>query len=132
MALKISNAVMAVVLVFSAAVQVNDPDPAPWVVAYGMSAVLCVVWALGHLTARVALANVFALAVLMAMTGLQPSGEAAMSWGPTWGPLGEEILREQLGLALAAGWLVVLGMTQARVEAGVARGAVASPAQRTS
>ena len=36
-----ANAVMLLAFVFSAAVQVNDPDPVGWMAVYGAAAVVC-------------------------------------------------------------------------------------------
>jgi hypothetical protein len=37
----VANAIMLLMFVFSAAVQLNDPDPLPWMGIYGAAAAVC-------------------------------------------------------------------------------------------
>ena len=40
LALRISHGIMAALFAFSAALQFNDPDPAPWIVLYAVAAIV--------------------------------------------------------------------------------------------
>jgi hypothetical protein len=51
--MKILNLLLAIVFVVFAFLQINDPDPAIWILIYGVMAVLCVLAAFGHYYTRV-------------------------------------------------------------------------------
>lgn len=104
---KLLTALMALALLSSAAVQLNDPDPIRWVLLYGVAALACVLHLFGRCPRSLPLA-VLAVSVLWALSlvpSLQPVplsevfGEAGM-YGP-----GVEEARELGGLLL-----VMLGM----------------------
>lgn len=111
------DVLMAAVFVFAAVIQYNDPDPAAWVLVYGLGAVLCAVDLAGRLTAWAALVYVLLCVGFVLFVAASGPGEAHMGWGPAWGPLDSEVVREMLGLSLAAGWATLLGMRAARTGA---------------
>ncbi|MFT4625563.1 MAG: hypothetical protein ACI8PZ_004231 [Myxococcota bacterium] len=108
---RLGNAVWGALLLLGALVQLNDPDPLVWVVAYSVPAALCAaaiadrlaywlpaLWAAGALfwAATIAAAGVTESNPMRGPSGLFESGLLA-----------EEIVRESLGLGLiAAGCLV--------------------------
>ena len=111
MVYRIVNGGWALLFAYAAAVQVNDPDPAGWILVYGTAAVICLV----AVADRIPVRPVFAFAVLAllfsAAAWLTDSGESRpMSGFPPWGPLREEVVREVLGLLLVAGWMAAIGV----------------------
>ena len=46
--MKIVNLLLAVLFLVFAFVQINDPDPAVWILIYGVTAVMCVLAAFGY------------------------------------------------------------------------------------
>ena len=103
---RIGNLIWAVLLVTGASVQLNDPDPALWVGAYTLSAVLSIAaaterlpWVAPAIWAGVTLT----WALVIAASGVDESN-------PMRGPGGllesglfaEEIVRESMGLTLMA------------------------------
>jgi len=102
-------AFMAVVFLFAAAVQVNDPDPLRWIAAYGVAAALSVAECLGRTRSGLALLACIGFAV-GAQRGLpellQARAEAFTSFhmrSPA-----DEVARESLGLLLCAFWSALL------------------------
>lgn len=110
LALRVANAALGLLFVFSVAVQYNDPDPVRWMVIYGLAALACVAW-----ERRLASRLRFAVPAVAAAW--------AVAWGrtvhlgvPAWTALtdwqmhaqGSEELRETCGLALVAGWTLLL------------------------
>lgn len=106
-----ANVVFALVFVFSAVVQWNDPDPYVWVVVYGAAAAACVqairrrnrVW-LPAAVGLVALAWAasFAPGVLGEVEFLEMFGAFEME------SVAIEESREMYGLLIVAGWMAVL------------------------
>jgi hypothetical protein len=47
--MRLTNALFALLFTFSVGVQVNDPDPVPWMLVYGSAVGVCVLWHLGRL-----------------------------------------------------------------------------------
>ena len=99
---------MAALFVVFALVQLNDPDPAAWVLAYGITALFSAYSAFRPAPwLQIALWALFALflglRLLLAWDGTSnPMGSA---WQ---GPLSEEVVREGLGLLLVAVWMAVV------------------------
>jgi hypothetical protein len=54
--MKVVNLLLAVLLVVFAFVQVNDPDPALWILIYGIMAVTCVLAAFGFYYKKILMA----------------------------------------------------------------------------
>ena len=54
--MKIVNLLLAVLFVVFAFLQINDPDPAIWILIYGVMAVTCVLAAFGHYYPKVLIA----------------------------------------------------------------------------
>lgn len=101
------SVLMGLAFISFAVVQFNDPDPAQWIVIYGLMALASFLGAarrLGHRTA-------FALAATMAvLTWVYSDTSRAFD-------LDDEIVREELGLALATVWALVLAFVMQRVSA---------------
>ena len=116
----IVNGFVAGMFLVSAALQLNDPDPMPWVLAYLSTAGLGLLAAAGRLPAKLALGWSLALLVFFAWTALTGRGEASMRWGPSWGPLDTEVARELLGLGIAIAWAAVLAWRSRRLRAATA------------
>ena len=60
--MKIANLLLAVLFVVFAFLQINDPDPAIWILIYGITAVTCVLAAFGYYYPKVLLAIVIVFA----------------------------------------------------------------------
>jgi len=109
--MKILNYVMTAVFIFSVIVQYNDPDPALWMLIYGLAGAACALAIMGRLN------WVFPAAV----------GIAALMWALTLAPgvvgkaaFGElfeafemkdervEVAREMGGLLIVAFWMAAL------------------------
>jgi hypothetical protein len=109
---KVADALFLLMFVFSVIVQVNDPDPLPWMAIYGAAAVACLLSLMGRLPWQFAV-----------LTGI-----IALIWSATIAPrvigqvpfldmfaefemkdIGVEESREMYGLLLIGGWMAVLG-----------------------
>jgi hypothetical protein len=109
--MKIANYLMAAAFLFSAIVQYNDPDPARWILIYGLAFVACV------------------LAITRRLSWMFPAaiGIAALAWAITLAPgvVGRvafaelfeafemkdervEVAREVGGLLIIAFWMAAL------------------------
>ncbi len=108
---RIANGIMGVLFVFSAAVQVNDPDPVLWVAIYLLAAVICGlamrgaagVW-LSGLVALVAV--LWATRILPRVFGIVPFLDMFGAWEMR--DIGIEESREMYGLFIVAAWMTVL------------------------
>jgi hypothetical protein len=118
LALRIASGGWALLFVFAAAVQWNDPDPVRWTLGYGAVAAVSAAVAFG---ARPLVPAVLVLAgVLVAFGFFAPSlrhatPEALASFGMS-GAAEEEEAREAIGLGLAAAWMgvVVVALVRGR------------------
>lgn len=109
---KVADAAVLLMFVFSLVVQVNDPDPLPWMLIYGAAAVACLLSIIGRLP--------WQLPVVV--------GIIALAWAATIAPrvigqvpfqdmfaefemkdIGVEESREMYGLLLIGGWMALLG-----------------------
>lgn len=109
---KVADAAVLLMFVFSLVVQVNDPDPLPWMLIYGAAAVTCLLSIIGRLP--------WQLPVVV--------GIIALAWAATIAPrvigqvpfqdmfaefemkdIGVEESREMYGLLLIGGWMALLG-----------------------
>lgn len=117
MAMRIANAIFALLFVFAAVVQYNDPDPLLWIAAYTAAAAACVAWEFGRAPRWVP--GVLAVVTLgwagLIAAGIRldaPFGEALTDWQMHAG--GSEELREALGLVLVAAWMTALALVPRR------------------
>ena len=109
---RIAHAVMATCFALSVAVQLNDPDPLPWIVVYGGALVACVLayaekqaWPVAALTGVVALG--WAIAIFTSMAdGLVPVSELFVEPGMKTARVEES--REVLGLSIVVAWTAVI------------------------
>lgn len=98
---RITSAGMTVLLLCAAALQYNDPDPLIWIAVYLAAAGVAAAGAMDRLRWEVAgvvaaVALVWAAVLAMRVIGQQP--------------LFEEEGREMLGLTIAGGWSLILGI----------------------
>jgi hypothetical protein len=114
------NALMMLAFTASVIVQVNDPDPLPWMLLYGAAATACLLallrrdrWWLPALTGAITLAWAASLAprVIGNVPFLDMFGAFEMK------STAIEESREMYGLLLVAGWMAVLAVTAARAPA---------------
>lgn len=104
--------VIAALLAFAAALNVNDPDPVRWVAIYGVACVVSVVVAvMGTVPAVVAVVVggvALAWALVWAMRG--PNLEAYAHMFDEWEmkSAAVEEARETCGLLIVAGWMATL------------------------
>lgn len=113
----ILNAAMLLVFVFSAVVQMNDPDPLVWVAMYGAAAFACVLalmrrghWSYPALVSVVSL--VWVATYAPRVLGRVPFGSMFGAW--EMADTGIEEARETYGLMIVAVWMVVLAVRTAR------------------
>jgi len=105
------NAVMALLFVFAAAVQYNDPDPLRWMAIYLAAAAACVLALLGRLRwfvpAAVGLvALAWAATLAPHVLGHVRMGEMVEAWEMK--DVRVEEGREMYGLLIVAAWMAVL------------------------
>jgi hypothetical protein len=109
---KVADALFLLMFVFSVIVQVNDPDPLPWMAIYGAAAVACLLslmgrlpWQFAVLTGIIALiwSATIAPRVIGQVSFLDMFAEFEMK------DIGVEESREMYGLLLIGGWMAVLG-----------------------
>lgn len=111
---RIANAGFGLLFAFSATVQLNDPDPLPWLTVYAAASLACLAWERRWWPRwlPVATAAVGAAALLGGIAGafalrLQVPWLAALSdWDMRTS--GAEVLRETCGLLLVTGWMFAL------------------------
>ena len=109
---KIADVLFLLMFAFSVVVQLNDPDPLPWMLIYGAATVACLLSIMGRLPWQFAV-----------VTGI-----IALAWAATIAPrvigqvpfmdmfaefemkdIGVEESREMYGLILIGGWMAALG-----------------------
>ena len=106
MPLRICSAAFALLFLFGAVVQWNDPDPLRWMVAYLAVAGLSGAAALGRvslLPTAVVLAGLLSWLLLWSPAFAHSSLDAMRSFGMS-GAAQEEEVREAWGLLLLVGW----------------------------
>lgn len=109
--MRVLNLFMALLFVFAALVQYNDPDPLRWMGLYLAAAGACI-WAWKQPQQVLAPALVGAIALVWALTlapevvGKVPFGEMFSAWEMK--NTGVEESREMYGLAIVGGWMLVL------------------------
>lgn len=104
---------MLLLFTLGAAVQVNDPDPVPWIAVYGLAAAVCLLsllrrmhWTLPALLCAVALAWAATLA---------PRAIGRVPFRDMFGAfemrtVGIEESREMYGLLIIAAWMAMLAL----------------------
>jgi hypothetical protein len=110
------HGVMAAIFLFSAVLQLNDPDPAPWVAIYLAAGGLAALAAAGcrppwRRPAAVILAGIavaWALAIAFTSPEVPPLRALVGDWGMR--AAGIEERRETLGLLLLALWAAVVAL----------------------
>lgn len=108
---QVADGLFGLLFLYSAAMNLNDPDPWVWVVLYGAGAYGCVLAALGRLGFDMAaitamLYGIGAVVVAYNATG----GSQDMKGFPQVGIFKQELVRESLGLGLVAFWMVVISV----------------------
>ena len=110
--LRAVSALFALLFSFAAVVQLNDPDPALWVLAYGAAAVLAGLFAAGRaLLIPNAIAALAFAAGFMILAPSLPDAPAAAFQSVEMQAVAHEEPREALGLALCAVWSGLLALT---------------------
>ena len=104
---------MLLLFTLGAAVQLNDPDPVPWIAVYALAAATCLLsvlrripWTLPALLGAVALA--WAATLAPRVVGRVPFGE--MFGAFEMRSVGIEESREMYGLLIIAAWMAVLAL----------------------
>lgn len=105
-----ANACMFVMFMAGAAVQLNDPDPEVWILAYASAALVCAAAALdmrGH-REHVVRGSAAALGTVIAtaITVIRPALLGARKYGVSFAAMEQvEEFRELVGLCILAAWL---------------------------
>jgi hypothetical protein len=112
----------AVLFLFSAVVQWNDPDPLPWMAIYGAASILCVAAAMGlgrlRWPATIAgLAMVWAIVIFTGLADLTAFTRMFTTYEMM--SADQEEAREILGLAIVILWM--LGLVAEQLAAARAR-----------
>lgn len=105
--------VFAVLFLWSAALQCNDPDPLFWIAVYAMAAVLCVYY--GVTTERKFKRAIGILALIFSLQCMVYGLVLWKGFAPGW--TGDEEMRESLGLliiAIVCGFPALLDLKQSR------------------
>ena len=109
---KIADTLFLLMFVFSVVVQVNDPDPLPWMAIYGAAALACLLsllgklpWWLAVITGLIALA--WAATIAPRVVGQVPFMDMFAEFEMR--DIAVEESREMYGLLLIGGWMAVLG-----------------------
>jgi len=108
---KVADVVFLLLFLMSVAVQVNDPDPARWMLMYGAAAVACALSLARRLPrwlpmAIAAVAVLWGLTILPRVLGKVPFLDMFAAWEMK--DIGIEESREAYGLLLVATWMLVL------------------------
>jgi transmembrane protein TMEM220 len=109
---KIADVLFLLMFAFSVVVQLNDPDPLPWMAIYGAAAVACLLslmgklpWQFAVLTGIIALA--WAATIAPRVMGQVPFMDMFAEFEMK--DIGVEESREMYGLILVGGWMAALG-----------------------
>lgn len=115
---RLTNIAMAVLFAFGVIVQLNDPDPTPWMVVYALACALTVLRAVRVTVPVVAPVAVGVLALVwgMAVAAARPEFEVYRQMFGAWEmeSAAVEEAREATGLVLIAFWMAVLSWTGRR------------------
>lgn len=106
-------AAFGALFVYSACMQLDDPDPARWIAVYGAAAILSLLAAVQRPAPLIAprVLAVLAAAGLLYVAGFGVDDSVTMTPLPG-NVLPDETVRESLGLALVAGVMAWLGWGQ--------------------
>lgn len=110
---RVVDAVMVAVLLLSAAVQVNDPDPIPWIAIYVGAAVVTLLFMLRGVRWWIPIA-ITVLTMGWSAT-LSPYVIGRVRFGDMFGDwemhdIGIEQAREMYGLLIVAVWMLIIGL----------------------
>jgi hypothetical protein len=129
---RVVNGLGLLLFVYSASVQLNDPDPVRWVTVYGITAVLCA-WAIAYGVVPIKLTLPWAIltgTIAFPLWWYSRGTSHPMPGFPQWGVLREETVRESIGLALCALWSTGLAAHAARRAVLAAEGEAPPPPPR--
>ncbi len=98
---------MAVLFIFAAIVQYNDPDSLIWIVTYGLAATVCVLWARTEVSKAVPITLAVVSLIWSALIFPGNTGQAAFS-SFSMQSIEVEEMRESLGLLIIAVWMLIL------------------------
>ena len=109
---KAADVLFLLMFAFSVVVQLNDPDPLPWMLVYGAAALACLLsllgklpWQLAVVTGIIALA--WAASIAPRVIGQVPFMDMFAEFEMK--DIGVEESREMYGLILIGGWMSILG-----------------------
>ena len=109
---KVADVLFLLMFAFSVVVQVNDPDPLPWMAIYGAAALACLLsligklpWQFAVVTGIIALA--WAASIAPRVIGQVPFMEMFAEFEMK--DIGVEESREMYGLILIGGWMSIVG-----------------------
>lgn len=103
---------VAVLFALFALLQVNDPDPLPWIFIYGVTSLYTAYSAVR--TPHFAPYAVWAALCLIAGVWTIGSWDGSSQPMGGGGIFGEEVVREALGLGLAGLWMVIVAIRLGR------------------
>ena len=109
--MRVAGIIACAIFALSALVQLNDPDPVPWVLAYASAAGIALAALLGKEVKW--LASVAGIGFAIGAVAFSPAlGVAPISelLAPGMKTIEIEEARESLGLALCAAWMAVLAL----------------------
>ena len=117
--MKAAGIIACAFFVFAVLLQFNDPDPVPWVIAYGTAAGIALAALLGKEVTWLATAAGagFAIGALYFSPALGEAPVAELLVAEMKTTTIEEA-REALGLAICAGWMAVLAVRGWRARKG--------------
>lgn len=115
--MRVLSSLMALMFLFSVAVQYNDPDPARWMVIYGAAAVACIWRAAAGRVPRWFPSVVAATAALWAAVSarlVDPAALPHMFDSFEMHSLAVEEARETSGLLIVTAWMLVVALEPGR------------------
>ena len=109
---KVADVLFLLMFAFSVVVQLNDPDPLPWMAIYGAAALACLLSLLGKLPWQFAvvtgiIALAWAASIAPRVIGQVPFMDMFAEFEMK--DIGVEESREMYGLLLIGGWMAALG-----------------------
>src|SRR5688572_24730116 len=127
---RLANGIMLLMFLFSAAVQVNDPDPLVWMAIYGAAAVVCLLEIRRRMPAWAPVAVALVALVWAGSLYYRAHDVPITSLFAEWEmqDLGIEEAREMYGLTIVGAWMIVIaaaGLRRARLPASTKPGAQA-------
>lgn len=120
--MRILNLLMAAVFVFGAIVQINDPDPIPWIAIYLVAAGVCVLAsrrtpALWQPAAVALISLVWALTIELQEGGRAPFLDLFAEWEMR--DVAVEETRETYGLIIIGVWMLVVAAQVLKARRGI-------------